>query len=204
MKTHTMNKIGSWSALMGLLVCTACIFDTRDADPPDDTVSGCTLDSPQKVFTCMAEALNSEQDGNYERSLADNFLFSPTVSDSLDQLLLPFCVYENWTKPVEMDVLQLMLSDNNNIVWDFGTPVAKINKNTFVRFEVNYSLSMVPSASPTDTLVFRGIAEIDVRNVTGNWKVTFWNEVQNVGGATSWGFLRGDLRKQQGATCAAP
>ena len=192
------------TALMGLVLCIACTSDTRDAEIPDPTDSPCTLDTPEKAFQCMKDALASEQDGDYERSLADDFMFSPSASDSLDQALLPFCVYDSWTKQVEMDVLQLMMANYHSIVWDFGHPVVLINKTTFVRFEVSYSLSIVPNAPFSDPLVFRGIAEIDVRNVTGSWRVTYWNEDQNVGGATSWGFLRGDLRKQQGATCGTP
>jgi hypothetical protein len=158
--------------------------------------SACTLETPEKAFTCMAGALSRQQDADYERSISESFVFSPTDEDSLDGTFTGTPVYDGWNKEVEMDVLALLLSDSDRSVVDFGDVVPKINKTTFVRYVVTYSLEVVLTASPTDTTVYEGIAEIDVRNEGGNWRVTYWNETSTVPGAETWGFLRGILRQR--------
>jgi hypothetical protein len=201
MKQST-KKLVSFLALGSMLMSTACIFDTRDPQTPSDAGGGCILDTPQKAFVCMAGSLAKLRDGDYERSISANFLFSPTTADSLDTTFLGTpCVYDNWDKTVEMDVLRLLISESDQLTWDYGTPVATINKNTFVRFEVNYSLLVRYKTSPGDTTIYRGIAEIDVKNESGNWRVTYWNETQTVDGSSTWGYLRGIKRQQRGVTC---
>ena len=175
----------------------SCLFDTRDAQPPaTGGGGGCTLDSPQKAFVCMTNALTAHQDGDYERSISENFVFSPTLADSLDQNFsgIDPSPYANWGKQTELDVLALMLADNTETVPDFGTPSLIFNKNTFVRYSVTYSLRVVSNAATPDTTIYKGAAEIDVRNENGNWRVTFWNEVATVAGSSTWGFLRGILK----------
>jgi len=181
--------------LLGALAPAGCIFDTRDPAPPEDD-SGDTviLDSPQKVFLALEQSLANQKDANYERATSTAFLFSPTLADSLDQNFLGTGVYDNWNKDVEMDVLGLLLSDTDETVVDFGDPSVLIQNNTFVRFGVTYRLDVVETATPTDTTTYKGVAQIDVRLESGNWRMTFWNEVETVEGASTWGFLRGILR----------
>jgi hypothetical protein len=191
---HRYRRIVSFTALASVLLFTSCLFDTRDARPPDrGTGGGCILDSPERAFTCMTQALANQQDGDYERSLSENFVFSPTLADSLDQTFNGTDVYAGWDKQREMDVLRLLLDDSNTTLVDFGTPSREINKNTFVRWNVSYSLRVVFVATPTDTTIYKGVARIDVKNENGNWRVTFWDEVATVDGFSTWGFERGIL-----------
>ena len=76
-----MKKLVSFLALGGMLLSTACIFDTRDANPPSNSGGGCVLDKPQQAFVCMANALAKRQNGDYDRSISDNFVFTPTTAD---------------------------------------------------------------------------------------------------------------------------
>jgi len=179
--------------LVGALSAT-CVFDTRDAQPPGPVTGGCTLETPEKAFNCMTGSLASQQNADYERSISANFVFSPTLADSLDQNFIGTGVYDNWNKDVEMDVLELLFSDAQTTTVDFGSPSILINKNTFVRYSVTYQLDVVTNAAPTDTTRYEGVAEIDVLNENGNWRVTSWNEVETVAGSSTWGFLRGILR----------
>lgn len=178
--------------LASMLLATACLFETRDAqDPGDDTGGGCLLDTPERAFVCMTGALQRQQDGDYERSISENFLFSPTTADSLDQNFVGTDVFLNWGKQKEMDVLAILFADAQSTVVDFGTPSIVYQKNTVVRYRVSYSLDVVETAAPTDTTTYQGVAEIDVRNEGGNWRVTIWNEIETVVGFSTWGFLRG-------------
>jgi hypothetical protein len=202
--SQTMRRIILFAATAALLALGACLFDTRDAQPPGNASGGCVLDSPQKAFVCMANALSAKQDGDYERSLSEDFFFSPTTADSLDLAFTGQCPYAGWTKQVEIDVLQLLLSDGEQITWDYGTPSPIINKNTFVRFEVNYRLLVRFAATPTDTTIFSAKAWIDVENESGNWRVTSWREQQTVPGFSTWGYKRGIDRVQQGTAACTP
>lgn len=194
---NSIRRFGAGASLVTMIMGMSCIFDTRDAKPPIIGGTACTLETPEKAFSCMAGALLKQQDADYERSISESFVFSPTDEDSLDGTFTGTPVYEGWNKDVEVnDVLALLLSDAQSTVVDFGDLTPKINKTTFVRYVVTYSLEVVMAATPTDTTVYEGIAEIDVRNEGGNWRVTFWNETSTVPGAETWGFLRGILRQR--------
>jgi hypothetical protein len=180
-----------------LLAATpACLFDTRDPqDPiPSTECPVITLDSNEQVFVAMANSLEDcKKDANYERAISTNFVFSPTLTDSLDQNFDGTGVFTGWTKQVEMDVLNLLLSDAQTIDVEF-TPTPIINKNNFVRYRVSYTLDVINKATPTDTTHYGGVAQFDVRNEGGNWRVTFWDEIETVTGKSTWGFLKGILR----------
>lgn len=189
---HMMRRIVVLGAFAGVLLGMGCLFDTRDAEAPDIGGGGCTLDTPEAAFGCMTGAISNQQDADYERSLSETFIFSPTLADSLDQNFVGTDVYTNWNKQREMDVLGLLFSDAQQTTVLF-TPSLLINRNTFVRYKVPYTLEVITAIVPPDTTLYKGVAEIDVRLENGNWRVTFWNEVETVQGYSTWGFLRGIL-----------
>lgn len=181
--------------LLGLALA-GCLFDTRDAQPPDTPGGGCgatPLDDPLGIFQAMTCALETKQDAAYERAISSRFVFSPTQQDSLDPTFQGVDVYANWNKTVEMSVLGLMLSDAQTIDVSFN-PSIKHNESTFVRYEVEYRLAVVNVATPTDTTLYGGIAWFDVRNEGGNWRLTFWDERDTVPNMSTWGYLKGILR----------
>jgi hypothetical protein len=185
----------AFGMLVAVMLAPACIFDTRDAqdpgEPSDDVVS---LDTPEQVFQAIAKTMETQKDANYENATSESFVFSPTITDSLDQNFTGTGVYDNWTKTVEMDVLRLLISDAqySKVTFEIGEPL--INKTTFVRFPVDYTLRVVNVATPGDTADYKGVAQFDVRRENGIWRMTFWNEVETVEGARTWGFLKGILR----------
>lgn len=191
-----MKRIGF--VVLVAIAMQGCLFDTRDAEPPDDPGSGggCAatpLDVPNAVFQAMTCALEDQQDAAYERVISQRFVFSPTQQDSLDQTFTGTAVYDGWNKTVEMEVLGLMLSDAQAIDVSFTSSVL-INTTTFVRFRVPYELRIVNVATPTDTTLYGGVAQFDVRNEGGNWRLTFWDEVETVPNLSTWGYLKGILR----------
>jgi len=175
------------------LFVSGCLFDTRDAEAPEPTsqCASLALDTPDKVFQAMRCSIEERRDAAYERVISQAFVFSPTEQDSLDQTFAGTAVYANWTKTVEMDVLRLLFGDAQALAVDFATSQL-INQTTFVRYRVEYVLEVV-SAGP-DTTTYAGVAQFDVRNEGGNWRLTFWDEVDTVPNVSTWGYLKGILR----------
>jgi len=177
------------------LAVPSCLFETRDAANPGTGTTACTLESPGKFKVCMTSAVNEQKDANYERTLSATFIFSPTQADSLDQNFTGTDVYANWNKDRELAVLGTLFSESTKTTVDFGDLQTIINKNTFVRFRSSYTLEVITpnDPSPPDTTTYKGVADIDVRNEGGQWKVSYWNEIETVPGFSTWGFLRGIL-----------
>jgi hypothetical protein len=194
MKRRINQAVLTWAIAVTI---SGCLFDTRDAEPPTDGGGGgCSaiaLDVSNAVFEAMTCALESEQDAAYERVISQRFVFSPTQDDSLDQTFAGTAVYDGWNKTVEMDVFGLMLSDAQTLAVEF-TPSILINQTTFVRYRVEYLLTVVNVSTPGDTTVYGGVAQFDVRNEGGNWRLTFWDEIETVPNLHTWGFLKGILR----------
>lgn len=53
---------------------------------------------------------------------------------------------------------------------------------------------MVDIANPSETTVYGGLAEFDMRLEGGSWRLTSWNEIDSVPSQSTWGYLRGILR----------
>jgi len=194
---QTLAYFAALAALLSMAAMSACIFDTRDAEPPgEEGQPSVVLDAPQQVFVAIESSFEKDNSVDYERALSATFIFSPTPEDSLDQTLINTGAYANWTKQVELDVLQLLLSESNLEV-TFETKTL-INKNTFVRFEAFYILGVITAGSPPDTTVYSGTSWIDVKNEGGNWRITYWKDISAELGFRTWGYLRGISRLRLG------
>lgn len=198
-RTSPIILVGALALLVALAV-PSCLFSTRDPQKPGKVTGACTLESPSKWAVCLKAAMDSQQDADYERTLSESFLFSPTTADSLDQNFTGTCVYDKWDKSAELQVVGDLFAQSSKTVVDFGNLQVLINKNTFVRYRSAYTLAVI-KVSPPDTTTYKGVAQIDVRNEGGNWRVTFWNEIETVPGFSTWGFLRGILGLSHRGSC---
>jgi hypothetical protein len=180
-------------ALLSALTVNACLFEAREADPPDSgSGPSVPLDSPTQPFVAIRASFEKDNDVDYERALSEDFRFYPLLDDSLDQSLIGTGAYDNWTKDVELEVVQLLLSESNLEVTFETTPL--INENTFVRYEATYVLLVITPAVPPDTAQYAGTSQIDVRNEGGNWRFVNWRDISAGPGVRTWGYLRGITR----------
>jgi hypothetical protein len=196
-ETRHMRTIGFALAMLAFATLAGgCLFDTREAQEPATDTGQITLDDALDVFASMRSGLENDASANYERAIGDEFIFSPLLDDSLDQAFAGVVPspYADWTKEVERDVTNLLLSDADTIQVEF-TPSALINENTFVRYRTQYALRVVLRTGGS-AATYEGVAYIDVRRIRGNWQVTYWDEIEPVEGASTWGFLRGTLRQR--------
>lgn len=184
-------------ALLSALMVSACLFEAREATPPDaGSGPSVPLDSPTQPFVAVKTSFEKDNDVDYERALSDGFRFYPLQDDSLDQSLIGTGAYDNWTKDVELEVVRLLLSEANLEVSFETTP--RINENTFVRFDVIYVLLEIKPGTPPDTTQYAGTSQIDVRNEGGNWRFTQWRDLSAGPGVRTWGYLRGITRLRLG------
>jgi hypothetical protein len=184
-------------ASTGLL--TGCnMFEPREAQPPgvDEGVPYFPPNDASGVFANLRSGIeNLAQGGNYERSLADNFFFVPLDQDAIDPSL-PQGIFLDWTKDVELQVLQLMISESADASVVFrSTP--QINENDFVQFRVIYELNLTAKAGGAKSEI-QGVAEMDMRRIGGIWQLEKWRDVERVENFTTWGYLRGTLRAKLG------
>lgn len=197
MKRKAMHRTRRLVAFTGALLLFAlaasgCLFDTRDANPPDTGEKQVIFDQPQKVFEGMKTGLE-EDNSNYQRAFGDNYFFSPLPQDSLDPTFGP-TTFSGWDKQVEINTADLLRSDADTIRVDFTTKEL-ISQNTFVKYQTDYSLRVVPKSSGLPT-IYRATAYIGVERVSGVWQIRYWAEVTPDDTAPSWGYLRGTLRQR--------
>jgi len=183
-----------------LLVLTGCtVFEPREATPPSSDESGTPYRPPNDasgIFNNLKSGVeNLAQGENYDRSLSDLFVFLPRDADAIDPSLPPG-IYDGWTKPVEMEVLQLMISESKAATLTFNRSEL-LNEQDFVQFEVTYELRLTAKADNTES-VYKGVAIFDVRRVGGIWLLERWKDNEEIDGFTTWGFLKGTLRAKLG------
>jgi len=202
-KRHISNWVrgAAFVAAMTLVLSfgAGCIFDTRPAYPPKTEVPKVPLVDPQNVFTSMKLGLEGDAMSSYQRALSDlTFFFSPLLDDSLDQTFSQNnpSVYNNWTKDVEVEVTNLLLSEYDSLTVTFK-PSFLINENTFVRYKTEYSIRVVDKVSRQAT-IYKGIAHIDVHREGGVWQIQYWKDAEPIEPDKyhTWGFLRGILRQR--------
>jgi hypothetical protein len=172
------------------------MFETRTpTEPGSGTGPTVVLDTAEKVFSAISESFDKLNDVDYDRAISAEFRFYPMLDDSLDGNLIDTDVYDNWTKPVERDVLnQIILSEASSIdvSWNFRR---LIDENTYVRWDAGYTLTIV-SAATGDTTLYGGNSQIDTRNENGQWRISYWKDISAAEGLRSWGYFRGISRRR--------
>jgi hypothetical protein len=179
-----------------IMAVSGCgIFDTRDAFPPGDKTTGkvgyITPNDASQVLANLKSGLENLDGANYFRSLSDDFNFIPLLDDEVD---LGSATFADWDVEVEKAVVAFMVSGPDTIKVDFN-PEIIINEISHTRFRCDYVLRIVTN-SPRVVNVYRGVAELDIRGGSGQWKLELWREIEPVGSFTTWGYRRGEIRNQ--------
>jgi hypothetical protein len=184
--------------LWGASLISGCsIFEPREAQPPRDvTQTGIPYIPPNDasgVFPNLKSGVENLSSGqNYKRSLSETFNFVPLLDDKVD---LGAQIFEGWSKEVEGNVLDFILSGADSIEVDFN-PVVKQDETDFVQYRVDYTLRIVPTGGGP-VQFYRAVAEFDMRRIgAAGWKLDVWEDIEPVGDFTSWGYLRGTIRDQ--------
>jgi hypothetical protein len=171
-----------------MLLALACGEDGNPVAP--DSPGGVIPDPPHPIQV-IREAFRTRSPSRYSDVLSADFIFSPTDTDSLRDEFAGTGVFAHWARDVEFSVFPRFFDDAR--AFDVEFPSAPlINKNVFLRYRVEYELNITDRFNAVTT--YRGVAHFDIRNENGTWRLVRWDEVENVAGYESWGFLRGNLR----------
>jgi hypothetical protein len=183
------------AAVLCALELTGCnMFQPRDPNPPgtdSDKIPWSPANDAAGIFANLTSGIENLDGVNYERTLSDGgFNFIPLDQDVID--INDPRAFADWSKSVEVDVLNLMLSESSDASVTFNR-IENINQSEYVQFRVTYELRLVAKTNSVET-VYKGIAEFDVRRNAGIWELELWRDVERVENFTTWGYLKGTLR----------
>jgi hypothetical protein len=192
-KTQVLSA--GFIAVFVLALFTGCsMFEPRvpeEGDPGDSEAFVPANDAAGIFVNIRSGVENLLVGANYERSLADNFMFVPLDQDVID---LPSVDWSNWTKSVEMTVLRLMLAESRAATVTFNRTVLTSVPER-VQFNVTYKLELTSNTSGLVS-TYEGVAQFDVRRTAGIWELELWKETAKAGNVTTWGYLKGTLKER--------
>jgi len=184
--------------LLTLLVASGgCIFEPREAEPPDtgDEGTWITPNQPKDVFLNLISGLAADANSNYERSLDQNFTFIPLQEDVS---ALGSEVFDGWNKEIEMGMLTrlkgIFLGERTI---QFGDENMVFDREDELpgrwEFEGEYVITLDPGdGSPIETYAGRAIFILEKQSQ--GWMLTRWEDIDVSGSFPTSGYLRGTLR----------
>ena len=185
------------AALVLLLLAQGCVFDPRDAEPPDTDEQDTWIipNTARDVFLNLESGFESPKNSNYDRSLDPEFRFYPRTED---ELTLGSDAFADWTKTVELGWLTRVKEEYPAArTVQFGDSELRFeyedtSSNPAV-FEGQYMITLDPAdGSGVDTVA--GIARFVVYQGTQGWVLTEWRDIDVNGNYPTSGYLRATLR----------
>lgn len=180
-----------------LLLAAGCIFDPRDPEPPVSDEGGDWIvpKSPKDVFLNLTSGLAAAGNSNYERSLADDFTFIPRDQDRLQ---FPDGTFDDWTKVVEMEILDRIKGDyQGDRISQFGDENGVFPKEDvqvgMAEFEGPYRWTL-DRGDGSEPEVYSGTARFFLRQGTAGWVIYKWEDVDVIESYPTSGNLRGTFR----------
>ena len=185
------------TALTLIAAAGGCVFEPRDAEPPDtgDEATWITPNQPKDVFLNIMSGLEADANSNYERSLDETFTFIP-----LPEVVaaLGSEVFEGWNKEVEMEMLTRLKSIFlGERAIEFGDEDMVFEREDvevgYAEFEGEYVMTLDPGDG-SEAEVYAGKAIFYLTKGTQGWILTKWEDIDVSGSFPTSGFLRGTLR----------
>jgi len=191
----TRRSLGALLLVLAAFGPSGCLFDTRE---PQGGAGGGSVwvppTSPEIVVSNLVAAFEAGNFGDYQRALAEEFLFIPDATDvrqmAIERPGLP--VYEGWTLEVETQVAETIFGGADDLEVDLVfvseqlLPEGRLEK-------YDYTLSVDRSSGPS---VYQGQAWFEVRQVPGGeWRIFLWEDVITAQTVESWGLLKGRNRQ---------
>jgi hypothetical protein len=182
--------------LLAAIVQEGCIFEPRTPETPAsgaDQWPWVMPNSPKDVFANLKSGLASNRISNYERSLDEAFTFIP----SPDAVNIYPGKFDNWTKQVELSVLNSIKMDYTGArTVQFGDANLKFDKENeqvgIATYEGTYTITLTLGNGSTE--VYAGIARFTIVLSTQGWVMKTWEDIEASGPNPTSGILRGRHR----------
>jgi hypothetical protein len=184
-------------AVLAAALLLGCIFEPRDPDSPTSEEEGTWIvpRQPKDVFLNLTSGLLAGANSNYERSLADEFTFIPRDQD---RLAFPDGTFDDWTKAVEMEVIDRIKGDyQGERAAQFGDENGVFPKEDvqvgWAEYEGPYYLSL-DRGDGGEPEVYAGTARFYVQEGTAGWILVKWEDIDVIESYPTSGNLRGNFR----------
>lgn len=183
--------------LASLLAAGGCLFEPREAEPPLDESEGDWVvpKTPKDVFLNLVTGLASPGNSNYERSLADEFSFTPRDQDRSN---FPDGTFDDWVKGVEMDILTRMKGDyQGERTAQYGDENGQFEREDvqvgWAEYEGQYRWTLDPGDG-SEPEIYAGTAVFYLEEGTSGWILVRWEDIDVIGSYPTSGNLRGTFR----------
>jgi hypothetical protein len=183
--------------VFAMLSTQGCIFNPRDAEPPDTEEQDPWIvpNTPKDVFLNLTSGVASSKNSNYERSLDPEFRFYPRPEDEAS---LGEAAFADWRKDVELEWLARVKDFYpGQRAIQFGDAQGRFAYEDIqvgmATFEGQYLITLDPGDGG-DVETYAGIARFIVVQGTQGWVLTEWRDLDVNGNFATSGYLRGTLR----------
>jgi hypothetical protein len=169
------------------------IFETRDAELPDQTRSNYTI--PSERIILIQNLINSFSDknsNNYIKTFSEPGLTGKVFTFIPSSAALRFQIWDNWDLSDEIQYFNNLIND---VPEDFPISLNFKNENyspviaDSATYTAEYSI-LVPQLN-SESLLYEGNLKFQMsRDAGGVWSVYYWED-NGVQGSTSWSELKG-------------
>lgn len=184
------------AACAGLAILATSCFSTRDAIPPTSVGNAPVLPlTVWDVLFNMKLAVDNQQPVTYEELFAENFLFKPDPSDSVEVEKNFPGAYAGWDYSIETGVMEYVLDPVRckyaNLQFFYENEVIVDFTDTTYILQEDYSLVLKHE-------VFAGyngrVRFFFRKQPDGYWYIERWVDYLNDDQDPSWGRLKGETR----------
>jgi hypothetical protein len=182
---------------VSLLAAGGCLFEPREAQDPGGGGEDTWIDPqvPEDVFLNLQTGLSEAGNSNYERSLSDNFVFTPRPPDANQYPQL-----NDWNRQAELNFLNVLKGDypvgreirfgDEDGNWEEENPQGT---NPYFQGEYLYTIN-----DGTGEVYYGGIARFTFEeNEQGRWVLMEWEDIDVLGSQPTEG-TGGQLRGRSG------
>jgi hypothetical protein len=185
----TIARWAASAALLGLAALGTFTGCPRDPESPSEGGEGLVnLSDPDSVLFQIQVGVANGGITQYLNAFTQDFTFNPDQVDSITLSNQNPTVFDNWTLPVERDVMQLVFPSYavRSITFAEQESTSVGSENRLVTLRERYTLIL-------DSERYQGEAQFDmVREPSNDWRIFHWQDRQLAADPdTTWGILKG-------------
>lgn len=179
--------------LFAALINGCEIFETRDAELPDQIRSNYTTPSERTILIQnLIHSFSDRNTNNYTKTFSDPNLTGKLFFFYPSSTALRFQIWENWNISDEIQYFNNLINDVPQSL-PINLSFANENYGSVIGDSATYTAeySIVVPQLNNESLIYAGNLKFSMfRDAGGVWSVYFWED-NAVQGSTSWSELKG-------------